>query len=350
VTLIDRRQFLHRSGLGLLGAGAVAVGGSSLLAACGSSSSSSKDGGSLTALTLQTSWVADAEFSGYFIADTKGYYHQHQINITITPGGPNVTPEQVVASGRAQVGLSSADTITAAKNNGAPLMIIGTQYQKNPLGILSLKKSNINTPRDLVGKTLGVPPGSTDQITAFLTVNHIDPKSVNTVSYGSDPTPIANGSVDAAVAFVTTDPFLLQEKGFETSTFLLADYNYNIYNDCVFVTQDTLKNQRPNLVSFLRASILGWQDNLADPKYVVPLITDNYGKSLGLSPQSQQAQNDAQIPLLQSPATQAHGLFWMDDAGIQVNMDTLTATHFSPDKSIFDVSVLQEVYSGANHL
>jgi hypothetical protein len=40
----------------------------------------------------------------------------------------------------------------------------------------------------------------------------------------------------------------------------------------------------------------------------------------------------------------------MDDAGIQVNMDTLTAGHFSPDKSIFDVSVLQEVYNGANRL
>jgi ABC-type nitrate/sulfonate/bicarbonate transport system substrate-binding protein len=348
MTLIDRRQFLHRSGLGLLGAGAVAVGGSSLLAAC--SSASQDNAGSLTALTLQCAWIADAEFSGYFIADTKDYYRQHQINITITPGGPNVTPEQVVASGRAQVGLSSADTITAAKNNGAPLVIIGTQYQKNPLGILSLKKSNINTPKDLVGKTLGVPPGSTDQITAFLTVNHIDPKSVNIVSYGSDPTPVANGSVDAAVAFVTTDPFLLQEKGFETSTFLLADYNYNIYNDCVFVTQDTLKNQRPNLVNFLRASILGWQDNLADPNYVVPLITDNYGKSLGLSADSQKFQNLAQIPLMQSPATRAHGLFWMDDAGIQVNMDTLTAGRFSPDKSIFDVSVLQEVYNGANHL
>jgi len=55
----------------------------------------------------------------------------------------------------------------------------------------------------------------------------------------------------------------------------------HIYTTVSSSPKITLKNQRPNLVNFLRASILGWQDNLADPNYVVPLITDNYGKSLG---------------------------------------------------------------------
>jgi ABC-type nitrate/sulfonate/bicarbonate transport system substrate-binding protein len=373
--LIDRRQFLTRSGLGALGAGVFAVGGTSLLAACSSSSSGTAAGGApasgsssaaatttaaaasssaapkkLTSLTVQCSWVADAEFAGYFIADHMGTFANNGLKVSLTPGGPNVTPEQVVASGRALIGLDGADAITAAKNNGAPLVILGAQYQKNPLGVLSLKKSNITKPSDLVGKTLGVPAGSTDQMTAFLKINNINPKSVKFASYGTDPTPIANGTVDAAVAFTTTDPYLLQEKGYETSTFVLADFGYNIYNDCPFVLEDTLKNHRDELVSFLKSAIIGWEYNNANPDYVVPLITDNYGKALGLSAKSQQSQNVAQIPLLQSAATKAHGLFWMDEAGIDINMKTLSSANIKPDKSIFDMSVLQEVYHGANHI
>jgi ABC-type nitrate/sulfonate/bicarbonate transport system substrate-binding protein len=350
--MLDRRDFLKTSGVGLLSLAA----GSSLLAACSSSakkagsSSGSGSGGSATAATLQLSWVYDAEFAGYYIADTLGYFEKNNLKVTLVPGGPNVTVEQVVVSKRATFALDGADYITTSNNQGANLVIIGAQFQQNPLGVLSLKKSNINSPKDLIGKKLGVPTGQFDQIKAFLKINKIDPSDVDLVTYGTDPTPVANGSIDAAIVFTTTDPFLLQEKGYETSTFTLAAYGYNIYNDCVFVTQDTLKNHRPELVSFMRASILGWQYNIAHPEFVVPLITDKYGKALGDSKSSQDFQNKAQIPLIQSDATRQNGLFWMSDADIEVNLETIAKAGIKPDKAIFDTSVLEEVYKGASHL
>jgi ABC-type nitrate/sulfonate/bicarbonate transport system substrate-binding protein len=352
--MIDRRSFLTRSGAGLLGMAAVGT-GSGLLAACGSSqSSSSTSNGSgtaaLTPLSVQLSWIFDAEFSGYYIADTRGYFASNGLHVSMTPGGPNVTVEQVVISGRATCGLDSVDFITSAKNQGGDLVVIGAQFQRNPLGVLSLKKSGITSPKDLIGKNLGVPSGEYDQIKAFLQLNKINPSEVKFVSYGTDPTPIANGTVDAAIAFTTTDPFLLQEKGYETSTFTLGDFGYNVYNDCIFVTRDTLKSKRAELVSLLKSVISGWQYDIAHPDYVVPLITGKYGKALGLSSNSQKFQNDAQIPLLQSAATKENGLFWMSANDIDVNMETLVKAGIKPDKSIFDTSLLEEVYNGASHL
>ncbi|MCW2874825.1 ABC transporter substrate-binding protein [Actinacidiphila oryziradicis] len=358
--MLDRRDFLKTSGAGMLGMATLAVGGSSLLAACSSSgksgsssSSSGSTGGKSTPTSsakLQLSWVYDAEFAGYYIADTLGYYPNNHLKMSMSPGGPNVTPEQVVVSGRAMFGLDGADYITSARNKGGSLVIIGAQFQKNPLGVLSLKKANITKPGDLVGKKLGVPSGQYDQIKSFLKINSVNPSDVTFVSYGTDPTPLANGSIDAAIAFTTTDPFLLQEKGYDTATFTLADFGYNIYNDCVFVTEDTLKNHRSELVDFMRASILGWQYNIANPSYVLPLITNKYGKPLGLSTNSQKFQNAAQIPLMQSAATKANGLFWMSDADIAVNLETITKAGIKADKAIFDTSILAEVYHGANHI
>jgi ABC-type nitrate/sulfonate/bicarbonate transport system substrate-binding protein len=352
--MLDRRGFLKSSGAGLLGLATLAACGSSSSGSSGSAGSTASGSAGTGAKTvsagLQLSWVYDAEFAGYYIADAMGYFGQNQLKVAMTPGGPNVTPEQVVISSRAAFGLDGADYITTSNNQGGKLVVIGAQFQQNPLGVLSLKKSNITSPKDLVGKKLGVPSGQFDQIKAFLKLNSINPSDVKLVTYGTDPTPIANGSLDAAVAFTTTDPFLLNEKGFETSTFTLAQYGYNIYNDCVFVTQDTLKNKRAELVNFMRAAILGWQYNIAHPDYVIPLITDKYGKALGNSAKSQKSQNDAQIPLLQSAATKKNGLFWMSDEDIAVNLETITKAGIKPDKALFDTSILEEVYKGANHI
>ena len=350
--MLDRRAFLATSGKAVLGLSALAAGGSSL-AACGSSSSKSSTSTSTAATTsakLQLSWVFDAEFAGYYIADTKGYFTKNGLKVTMAPGGPSVTPEQIVVSGRADFGLDGADYITTSVNQGAKLVIVGAQFQKNPLGVMSLTKANIHEPKDLIGKKLGVPSGQYDQIKSFLKINNVNPSDVHFVSYGTDPTPVANGSLDAAIAFATTDPYLLQGKGFKTNTFLLADYNYNVYNDCIFVTQDTLKNKRKEVVAFVRSAILGWQDNIADPSYVLPLITGKYGKALGLSTDSQKFQNEAQIPLIQNDVAKKYGLFTMQEADIETNIATIQRAGIKPDKAIFDTSILKEVYNGANHL
>jgi len=345
--MLSRREFLRNAGIGLTGAAAIALTGSGAVAAAGRPRATER---ALTSFPVQLSWVKDAEFAGYYLADHLGYYKEAGLDVTLTAGGPNVTVEQVVASGRAIVGLDSSDFITEARDQGAPLVIVGAGFQKNPLGIMSLKKEHITSPKDLVGKKLGIPNGEQSQVTTFLKLNHVDPSSVHYLPYGTDPTPIANGELDAALAFTTTDPYLLQSKGFQTNTMLLADYGYNVFNDCPFVTEDTMKSHRAELVAFMKATIRGWEYNIAHPKAVIPLILGNYGKSLGFTYDSQYFQNVSQNPLYQDAATHAHGLFWMAPSDIAINLRTMSAAKIKTVPSIFDLSILEEVYHGAHHI
>ena len=55
------------------------------------------------AVTLQLKWVADAQFAGYYVAKDKGFYKDAGLDVTIKPGGPDVSPEQVLAGGGADV-------------------------------------------------------------------------------------------------------------------------------------------------------------------------------------------------------------------------------------------------------
>lgn len=159
---ISRRQMLIRAsaaGVGLAGLPA-------FLAACGGDDSKSSSSGSseATKLSMQAAWVNDAEFMGYFVAMTKGYYTEQGLDLNYLSGGPDVIPESSLLSGVSPLALTTPDsTINAIVNDGAPFVIVGAQYQKNPIGVISLKKNPINSPAELVGKTLAVPASNTDR-------------------------------------------------------------------------------------------------------------------------------------------------------------------------------------------
>src|SRR4051812_38293653 len=47
-------------------------------------------------VTVQLKWVPQAQFAGYYVAQAKGYYKDAGLDVTIKPGGPDVSPVQVV--------------------------------------------------------------------------------------------------------------------------------------------------------------------------------------------------------------------------------------------------------------
>ena len=47
-------------------------------------------------VAVQLKWVHQAQFAGMYAADTKGFYVDENINVTLHPGGLDKSPEQIV--------------------------------------------------------------------------------------------------------------------------------------------------------------------------------------------------------------------------------------------------------------
>src|SRR2546425_8979434 len=103
-TSLTRRDLLRAGGalsLGVLGAG--------IAAACGPAagpSSSAPAGGTATAaakpprpVSMRLGWLANSQYAGDFVAFDKGYYKERGIDLRIDPGGPNIDPVSLTASG-----------------------------------------------------------------------------------------------------------------------------------------------------------------------------------------------------------------------------------------------------------
>jgi ABC-type nitrate/sulfonate/bicarbonate transport system substrate-binding protein len=328
--------------------------GATLLAACGKSKSSSSSSTTavagakkdLGALDYQLSWIKNVEFAGQYLADTNGYYAAEGFSsANLMSGGPNVQQDAVVAAGKAFVGISAPDITSPAILKGAPLIIIGAQYQKNPFAVMSLKSKPINTPQEMIGKKIGVQAVNEPIWNAFLKANKLDPSKINKVPAQFDPQPLVSGSVDGWFSFFTNEPNLLRVKGVETATFLLNDFGYPLVSEVYVVKTDDLKNNRDKVKAMLRADIKGWRDSLKDPAAAPKLVVSKYGKDLGLDEHEQTLESNDQNKLVLTADTRANGLFTITDALIADCIKTLSlgGVTISAQK-LFDMSVLDEVY------
>lgn len=293
-----------------------------------------------TPFTMQAAWINDAEFAGYFIAIDEGYYAAEGLEVTYLPGGPDVIPESTIIAGRADLALTTPDTtIKAIVDQGAPFKIIGAQYQKNPIGIVSLASNPINEPKDLIGKTLAVPPVNVISVNAMLAINGIDPTDVNIVPYAYDPTPLIQGEIDASLDFTTNVPYTISQQGVEATSFLLYDFGFTIYNDTVVVTEEILASKRTELVAWLRASRKGWEENFKDPNLWPPKWKDTWFAGTGRTIENEIFFNNAQQPLMESPA----GFMAMTEEGIEANLRALSEVGINGTREMFDTTLLEEI-------
>lgn len=339
--LLSRRSFLANTAAGVTG---MSIAGSPLAATFAFAQAKT---------VMQLGWIANVEYMGMFIADDAGYYKEEGLDMEIVPGGPAVAVAPIVASGKALVGLDSVDTIARARTEGAKLKLIGAELQRNPTAVMSLADNPIKTPPDLVGKKFGVQQNGAEIINLFFQMNDIDPASVTIVPVQFDPAPLVAGEVDAFLSFLTNQPVQLALKGIETNNFLLSDYGYTAWADCLVVHEDSLADaeRRKQLVGVVRGTVRGWQDAIVDPKRGATLAVTKYGASFGLDQRAQELTAEKLIPLVATEETRKNGLFTMSKEGIDANIAILTSAGLSTTaEELFDTSVLDEAFGGKTTL
>lgn len=292
------------------------------------------------AVAMQAAWVNDAEFIGYFVAIQNGYYKAQDIEMRYLSGGPDVIPESSLLAGKAPVALTVPDTtIKAITTQGAKLKIIGAQFQKTPIGVVSLESRPVPNVKALEGKILAVPPVNMAQVAGMLRLNGIAKSAVRIVPYQFDPTPLIKGEIDATVDFVTDVPYTVGLAGKKAISFLLYDYGVTVYADTVAVTEEFLAANRPLLVRWLRASRQGWVENFKDPAKYPQLLKDSWFSGTGRSTANDTYTNTCDKPLIDTP----NGIFSMSEDGIAANIKYLKSMGIMADRSMFDTTLLEKV-------
>ena len=107
-------------------------------------------------VTLQLKWVTQAQFAGYYVAKEKGFYDEAGLDVTINPGGPDISPPQIIAGGGADVVIDWMPSALASREKGVALVNIAQPFKRSGMMLTCRKETGIAKPEDFRGKTLGV--------------------------------------------------------------------------------------------------------------------------------------------------------------------------------------------------
>jgi NitT/TauT family transport system substrate-binding protein len=227
-----------------------------------------------TKVTLQLNGPARAQFAGYYAARAKGFYEQAGLDVTIRPGGPNITPEQVVAFGQAEFGVGWLAPLLAARDQGRDLVNIAQIFARSGLSEVAWSSSGIAKIEHLAGKRVGAwCCGSEFGLFAALARRGIDPKKpseVTIVNQPADMKMLLERKVDAAAAMTYNElAQILETRNPKTGKlYQLADLNVirlesagtALLEDGIFARGDWLADpaHRDTATRFLAASMRGW--------------------------------------------------------------------------------------------
>ena len=86
-----------------------------------------------TDVTIQLKWLPQAQFMGYYVALAKGYYEEVGLNVTITPGGGDISETTAVYTGQVDFGVTWVSNLIAANAAGMDLIEVAQVYQRSGL-------------------------------------------------------------------------------------------------------------------------------------------------------------------------------------------------------------------------
>ena len=236
------------------------------------------------ALTLQLKWVTQAQFAGYLVAESKGFYDEENLDITILPGGPNIAPEQVIAGGGADIIVTWMAAGMAARESGVPLVNIAQPFKKSGLMMICPSEKEIKTVADFPGHTLGVWFfGNEYPFFAWMNKEGIatdgSAGGVTVLQQSFDIQPMIQGQADCISVMTYNEYGQALDAGYGPENLTIFNYTElgnDLLEDGLYVMEDSLADAAKvdAYTRFVRASMKGWAYAAENPEEAAQIVVD----------------------------------------------------------------------------
>ncbi|MCR2805909.1 ABC transporter substrate-binding protein [Paenibacillus soyae] len=266
---------------------------------------------------LVLNWFPKAQHGGVYAAQEQGIFAKHGFDLTIEPGGPQVSAVQIVASGNAEFGLAHADQIVIAKNQGIDLVVVAAALQGSPQAFMVQENAAVEKFEDLNGRTVFIQPGIT--YWDYLKKQY-DLSGVKEMTYTGQHVNFLADPESVTQAFVTSEPFFMEKEGVKVKTLLVSESGYNPYNVVLFVTKDYLDQNKEAVASFVQAFSEGWmsyKDTSAEVNEAIHAANPN------IALDAIQFEDEAQREFVYGGDASEHGFGYMTEERWQTLIDQL---------------------------
>lgn len=298
-------------------------------------------------VNLRIKWLPGATYVADYVAKDKGFWQESGLDITVNPGGFELDSIKLVASGSDQFGVTGADQLLLAREQGIPVVAIAAIMQRSPVGWISKKGSGIKTPYDFIGKKVGAKYGTNTEIVfdALIKKLEIDSSKIKRIPVKFNIIPFLTGQVDVLPGFITGESVMAEKKGVEVNIIDPSDYGINLYGNVYFTTEEMIK-EKPQIVAlFLRGVLKAWRWVIENPEESIDILL-KFDQKLDTGTELPILENT--ISLFKPKGVENFRIGWMEKKLWEETMDLLVSQKVMKKRinisSAYTIRFLKEVY------
>ena len=221
-------------------------------------------------IVFMPQWTAQAQFAGYYVAETMGFYREAGVKVRIEH--PSATLSAMERLRRKECHATTMQLCQALGivDDGMPMVNILQTSMNNAMVIVSARNKNPLTQK---GERVGIWSVGFGQLAMCMSIK--DNLNYQWVRFAQNVNLFVAGALDATLAMSYNEYYQLMQAGIsmnDQNVYRFCDHGYNIQEDGLYVSREYYEEHRDQAKRFAAASRKGWEWAAQHPEETLDIV------------------------------------------------------------------------------
>lgn len=250
-----------------------------VLAGCGYGDDSPKEDSDVTSVSFVLDWTPNTNHTGIYVAKEKGYFEEAGLDVDIMLPG-EAGAEQLIATGKADFGVSFQEYLTMARHEDLPIVSIAAVLQHNTAGYASAVEEGITEPKDFEGKIYGAAGNEIDKamLKTVMEENGADFSKVEFQNTGdADFFTLIKRDIDFSLVYQGWTGMEAELRDQDLNMVYLSEFSEALdFYTPVLATSEKMIDDNPETVeAFVHATVKGYEYAIEHPEEAANILIES---------------------------------------------------------------------------